>query len=153
MGRRLGRLEVTIDVDGRTFSPQVMGIAFVFRSRGRSYNSLATGRSEHLGYTGLNWKSLTQPAILPLTTDYMPNLNKYTTCTSGSSEHLIAFGQLTFPSLISCRCVTCRSACPRDLLIDVRTFNTEENASFNCFINFWKITRHFLFSVTLNSAY
>ena len=55
-----------------------------------------TGRLNILGYLGLNWKSLTQPAILPLTTDYLP-----------STEHF--------------------THASRDLVLDVRAFDTEEN--------------------------
>lgn len=48
------------------------------------------GFNDDAGYVGLNWKSLTQPAILPLTTDYVPPV-----------ADLISYGTATYTLILT----------------------------------------------------
>ena len=52
-----------------------------------------------MGFTGLNWKSLCQPAILPLTTDYIPQVPDLKNSYSNSSPYqLLLDGKCAFDS-------------------------------------------------------
>lgn len=58
-------------------------------NRRRWSHVFPTARLDDMGYLGLNWKSLTQPAILPLTTDFKPKTKNAPNFTEASRDLFI----------------------------------------------------------------
>lgn len=94
---------------------------------GKNWKSLDYGSD-----FGLNWKSLTQPAILPINTDYLPKVSDFKTVYEMQSYYQLLVDKYSNSGFLSPKALICELICQR--LTQVRVPSSANSFNINPFI-------------------